>query len=203
MATREQVDEYEAKQRILFEILGRFTHAYAITEGFIHVAFRKISKIPDDVARAITGGQRVKDIIPALKLVAKIHKYPSADISEIEAIFSQFNIISRLRDKIVHRGAQPFGDEFRVSNLFTIKKAEDFELLRFNGEHVKNAIADLGRIMMRVTIVSSPERLTFDAAQRKAIYGAWLYKPPEPRTPNRKSRKAPRRRERPSEPSQA
>jgi hypothetical protein len=105
-----------------FYALGKFVHSYAMTESMIHIMFARLTELHPDVAMAIKGSMRVSDVMAIIKRLSVINQWPQHPREDLEAAFTQFNHISELRDRIIHRAAEPLAaNEFKTSNVATMR----------------------------------------------------------------------------------
>lgn len=107
-----------------YQAIGEFITHYGLFESLFFRVFRRYSGLPEDVARAIVGGNRIKDLIERTKRVMHLKKVDEKLIKQIEGIESVLNVLSPFRDKLVHRVWLPLEGGPSVVNLLSGKTIE-------------------------------------------------------------------------------
>ncbi len=186
-----------------FEALGRFVHAFAKAESMTHFSFSVYAKLDSEVARAIKGGMRLKELMPLIRRLMELNGYGEEDKAEVKDLFEQFNRISILRDTLLHRGADVMTDGTLHSSNAATARAKDHEQVSiYEIEDLHAAIGDLQRISLRVLATASGQRDEFKgvcltAPGAPGLFGPWLYTPRSQETlspqlhPKTQSRKRP------------
>jgi hypothetical protein len=170
-----------------FDQFGRFINQFTNVEAVIHALFRHMTTLPDEQARVICGGMRLKDVIEIIKRLARAKKIPIKTRDLLDMIFSHFNEIVGLRDKLVHRGVSISAEEIVSSNARTVRFREDTEILRLKVPDLGAATLDLGQIFIWILQIMHP----MPGLEPEPAREPWLYKPLKPETPYQRSHKVP------------
>jgi hypothetical protein len=189
-----------------YAAFGRFIAAYALAEAGVHIAARQFSGLPEDKARVIFGGMRLTDLAEKVrKLTARTPQFEEADV-----LLTQLDVISKERDKFVHRLVEyDSKDGFKVTNRLTVKAVENVDLRTFKIAEIKMMELDCKAIFFRFGILSNQleeTRLAGTEVTLMGLYASWRYTRPQqvhevkPRPANRQSRKRQRRASRASPP---
>jgi hypothetical protein len=163
---------------------GRFIYWYARVEGIAHALFEYCMGASKEEARAISGGLRFGAIRNITKRLAKVRKLDAAVQTEIDQLFRQIADIAKLRDTLVHRGAEVVADVIWSTNLATSKSDEDIEILKLNLSDITAAKTDCLRIFARIDRILQPTFYQHPEAI-EWLAQPWLYKYRPPETPNR------------------
>jgi hypothetical protein len=104
----------------------------------------------------------------------------------VDSIFTQLNLISEFRDRVVHRGADPQpGNIFFSSNMATMKSVELAETYTFTLKDIRNATSDLQRIVLRVVCACHRiDAKIFFGKKKRQMFAPWRYKPLQPDNPH-------------------
>jgi hypothetical protein len=163
---------------------GRFIYWYARVEAVAHALFEFCIGASKEEARAISGGLRFGDIRNITKRLAKVRKLDIGLQTEIDQLFSQIGEISKLRDTLVHRGAEVVAGVIWSTNLATSKSDEDIEILKLNLSDITAAKTDCLRIFARIDRILQPDFYQHREAM-EWLAQPWLYKHRSAETPNR------------------
>jgi hypothetical protein len=104
-------------------------------------------RVPHAVGRALFGSEHVDHLIDAVKRTAKASP-PDRDVMEkLAPALTQFKLISRTRNSIVHYMSIVVGDRGRISsNITRARSAEHVEEFRASVDTLKEMTTDLERI---------------------------------------------------------
>jgi len=195
------IDGFDDEQKLAMRWLGQFISFYAQVEGFCHVLFRRYCGVKANVARAITGGARLADLLPMLAVVIESSDMGEAGKKDFVVCIEQLNHLTAFRHRLVHRGIeQSLGlinkvmGQFHSSNVLTAKAKESIEILRFQRHDLEAAATDCLRIYTRMQFMTleSEKQSARSLLQKdfeQALYGPWLYKPLQPEKPHQPRRK--------------
>ena len=179
----ELVDQYTP----YYVHFGRFINQFARTELAAHLFFRTQTGMSDEMARAISGGNRMKDIISLTKRLLLAKKIPASEFLELEHLFTQVGVIALLRDVLVHRAPSLEGDEIMTTNHATAKSLESVEVLRVNLRDIQNATEDLYAIFFRLSDLARPEIEIMELeGVREHAAAPWRYKRQQPEIQDRR-----------------
>jgi hypothetical protein len=170
-----------------FAALGRFIHSYARLEVGLHVLFRHCLGL-GDAGRSLSAGESADRLMAMTSRVATARRLEQATIDEIQSVFSHIRDISKLRNSLIHRGAEIYGDDIISSNLMTARTVEEAEILRMNLTDIEAATSDCRTASLRLSAIVIPNapNLNTDAA-REALARAWVYKPLQQERPYQSS----------------
>lgn len=190
--TRQSKAEHK-RRAAHFERFGRFVNSFARVETAVHVLFQRCAGLDDSAARVISGGQRLTDLMNIIRRLIRLGRFKGgAPIgSAVGRLFDQISAVAKLRDMLVHRGADFDTDGgVSVTNRLTARAEEDVELLQINARDIVFANTDCAVIMGMLAVLAfenDHDRLR-EAASQVERY-AWLYKHRQPDTPNRPRRR--------------
>lgn len=118
----------------LYEAVGRFITAFAGAEAGVHLIARKLSRLDDEVARAIFRGMRLTDMSERARALLRIEPEDGTKpvltgeaASIVEACLNQLNNISGRRHNLVHRVTGCGATGIFVSNILNSKSSERAE----------------------------------------------------------------------------
>jgi hypothetical protein len=182
-----------------YAAFGKFIARYALAESGVHIAVRHFSGVSEEKARFIFGAMRLNDLAWMLRRFTDATK----DFEEADTLLTQLEVISKERDKFVHRLVEydrKLG--FKVTNRLTVKSVSNEESDTFTAEDLKKMEDDCNVIFHRLGILCNKlenTHLTAGGPTLAETYAPWRYKPPSPARPakarpdNRRSRKLRRR----------
>ena len=174
----------EEIQAQYFEAFGRFLTAYAKVEGMVRAFLHHISNIKPLILQALTGGTRLSDIIPPIKKISELNSLNENGKKELDTVFNHLNLITVLRDKLVHRGAEVKDGQLLSTNFLSLKAIENYEEIRFDVKDLNNATSDLGAILLRLYALMNPNDPTVSELTELGVFGPWKYKSLKPKNPN-------------------
>ena len=171
-----------------FAALGRFVNAYSRIEVGLHVLFRHCLGL-GDAGRVLSAGQNAGRLINLTIRIARARNLPQETIDEMRLLFTQLQHISNLRDSLIHRGAEIYGEDMISSNVITASSVEEAQILRFNLNHITAATTDCSTIFLRMALIVNPDAPTLQTEDAKRALGrAWLYRPLQQENPYRRPR---------------
>ena len=176
-----------------FAEVGRFLVQYAKAEAAVHILTRKMSGLKDDQARIIFGDMRLGDLATRIRGMMRIAK--ADNISDVDKCLNQLDVISKQRNKLVHRYVEYAGGAIHVTNAFITKSLENVEKDVFTPDDLTAMMTDCGTINLRLLLASG---LTWKLSDevREVLYWPWKYKPPQPDPPVKSLRKEKKSRQR-------
>lgn len=86
-----------------FQAIGEFITRYSALESLFIDVFINHSGLNHDMARAIVGGMRMKDVIERIKRVIKLRGLDEKILLDFEQVETLIDPLSTFRDNIVHR----------------------------------------------------------------------------------------------------
>jgi hypothetical protein len=153
---------------------------------------RKLSGMPDNVARAVCGGMRFKDIDEKLRKITRL-RAPD-DYAAVDGLLKQLGVISDFRDGIAHRTATVTPRGLFVHNHWTTKTAESPEEDIYDLKQIKAMEYDCVRIFSTFGLLLLDRKMRDFLLKRHDLElavpdDAWLYRPPQ-RGGKKKNRRA-------------
>jgi hypothetical protein len=184
-------DDFSEELVTFLRWFGHFISLYASIESDCHVIFRRHANVTEDIARAITGGMRVSDLLPVVALLVEKSEMNKEDKRDFKECVEQLDHLTMFRNRLIHRGfrrSEGIIDaamgKFISTNALTAKSREAIETLRFDLDDIKAAAKDCYRIHIRLQVLGhaegKPAPSFFPENWQRAIYGPWLYKPVQP-----------------------
>jgi hypothetical protein len=177
-------------ESLLYEGVGRFITAFAGAEAGVHLIARKLSRLDDEIARALFKGMRLPDMTERVRALLRIE--PEDGTKSIltgeaavivEACLDQLKEISGRRHNLVHRVTGCGATGIFVTNILSSKSAESSELEIYTLPELRDMIGDCQDIFNQLDRLATNNRV--NEALRAGV-PAWRYKPaqPSPRHPN-------------------
>jgi hypothetical protein len=160
-----------------FTALGRFIHGYARLEVGLHVLFRHCAGL-GDAGRVLSARESADRVMRMTGDIARARNLEQSIIDQIQDVFAQIRHISVLRNSLIHRGAEIYGDNIISSDVMTARTVGDAQILPLNLADIQAATSDCGTAFLRLAAVVTPDapNLNTDEA-REALARAWAYKP--------------------------
>ena len=193
-------DDFDEATKDAYQWFGHFISFYASVEGQCHVLFRRYAGVPEPVARAISGGMRLADLLPILSVVIEKSNMATERKQDFTDCLEQLKHLTALRHRLVHRGFEQIPGvisdgmgEFSSTNVLTAKARESIEILRFKLDDIQAAAKDSLRIYTRMQFITidvptDKFRRMLSKEFEEAVYGPWSYKPVQPSKPNQEHR---------------
>ena len=179
--------------------LGRFIHAYALTERETFTLLLEKAGVSRPMAQALFSGSRVKNTMSLLKRIADVRG--QAVPANVTRAMDQLGHITGARDKIVHHGATIHDGAFTVTDKHRTIPRQAYEQ-PFPPETINEMTDDLETIGASFyTWLCGPNGEGFDASGvswNDRALAPWRYTPPEQAGPQQPRRgKNPKRGHRP------
>jgi hypothetical protein len=167
--------------RVYFEALGRFAQEFAILEAVMFNTLAFYAKVPNNMARALFSGARVRAAMGSIKRIIQIQNPGEENKKDLEYVFKQIAAINTLRDDILHQGSVLTDDKGRItSNIVRNLTPERLVERSASTETLNAATADLRKISLHLGCHQTHPQASL--AQRAAIEGCevlndpWQYK---------------------------
>lgn len=185
--------------RQYYEALGRFVAAYARTEGLMQLSLRILVGLMDERGAALLSGVRADQAANLMKRLLDATRRPAMK-ERLGRHFQQFNVITTIRNELLHYGA-----EFETAEVLLISNARD----AFIPERLKQTQivpADFYRMnadlqTIRCGLIAELDRGQLPASEQETwderARAPWQYKPPPQGPHRRKTRKGPSERRSP------
>lgn len=179
-----EVAATDAERDVVFAAFGEFMASFSLADGSFHRFLRILTGMPDDIARLAFDGERTADIIKRVKAIAKIRITHDVLTTVLNDTISQFELIAKMRNMILHRHSFVEGGALVSSDALTSKVAREdgSEFLRHRTKDLLNAASDLWKIVTQLQFV----KLSLESegnANRILILprhsSSWLYTPHE------------------------
>ena len=170
--------------------LGMFADAFADVETGMHILLWERARIPHEVSQALCSGVRIKEAMNLVRRVGEVYPVSAEILADQEYIFAQLNVITKLRNDVLHYGSKPLKTgEFVVSNWITALGQERLRRTVLSSAVLLDLARDLRKIQIhlierhlwREPGLGSP----FPKGDLALLDAAWKYIPP-PQAPNRR-----------------
>jgi hypothetical protein len=136
---------------IYFEALGRFCHEYATLEAVMFNTLALYAKIPNQMARAVFSGTRVRPAMGFIKRICQIQDPGEHNRKDLEYVFKQLEGITALRDDILHQGSVLTDNKGRItSNIIRNLTPNKLVERSSSTETLNAATADLFKISLHL-----------------------------------------------------
>jgi hypothetical protein len=189
-----EIDQYQ-------QSLGRFVAAFSQVEANLQTVLWHFAGVKAPTAQAVFSGVRVEGAMGFINRIAEAQRWRKSKRDKLQYIFTQLGIINKLRNDILHYGAQLHArDTWVVSNRLFAHIPKRVRQLTVSPSILDDASFDLRKIESHLIVMAWHKVMPpgARAAFRPALKAAWRYKQPQPSRPARKSRKIPQgRRPRP------
>lgn len=134
-----------------------------------------------------------------IRRIADAQRWDETRKADIEYAFTQLGEINKLRNDLLHYGAQmKEPNVWTISNKNFVHIPEKIQEMKITPETLLHATNDLVRIQYRIILMAwgdeMPEAVRGGFAS--TLTGAWQYKPPLRDRGSRKNRNMPRKRSR-------
>jgi hypothetical protein len=151
-----------------FEALGRFCHEFSTLEAVMFNTLAFYAKVPNQMARAVFSGERVRAAMGKIKRIIQI-QYPGEDNKkDLEYVFRQLEAINALRDEILHQGSFVTDDKDRItSNIVRNLKQERLVERSASIETLNAATADLKKISTHLIFHQTHPQTSFVERARR------------------------------------
>lgn len=176
--------------------LGSFVSCYAHAEGMLHLTLQMFAGLSDQMGSAILSGVRADHMKDLLNRVLDVTGH--SDVRRnLERHLTQFSVITKIRNDILHYGAHWESPEvLLVSNARDAHIPARLRECRITPDDLRLMGADLmtinaGLLFALETVLPStgPRSREFVQQTAQAAHQPWLYTPPPPEGPARSSRK--------------
>lgn len=190
----------------LYEGVGRFITAFAGAEAGIHLIARKLSRLDDEIARAIFNNMRLTDVTERVRTLLRIETEDAVKpaltgepAAIVEACLTQLGLIASRRHNLVHRATGCGINGLFVTNLLNSKSSDCYEWETYT-------LSDLTALTQDcVDIFNQMDRLASNSRVNEAIAAGiplWRYKPASPTSQSPQRRKNVESHSLPPKPSQ-
>lgn len=162
-----------------FAAVGRFLVAFAEVEGSVHIAARILSGLSDRRARILLGGVRLNELIGKIRELMRL-KRNDLYFAELDACLSQVEVLSKQRNKLVHRDVDLAKDGFVVTNESVARSLSRIEQEMFTVHDLELMRNDCVRIYVRLLMAAAGRKHWPNAEPNLGIpqiHGPWHYKP--------------------------
>ena len=169
--------------------LGKFVDQFASVETGIHILLWERTRTPLEIAQAVFSGVRIKDAMSLIRRVSEVHPLDPQTAADQDYIFTQLNIITIVRNDILHYGANPTEPgEFVVSNWITALGKNRLRRTPVSSQILLHLARDLRKIQVHLIerhLWREPGLMSPIPKRDLALLNAaWKYTPPQ-QAPNR------------------
>jgi hypothetical protein len=162
-----------------YKCLGSFVLKYSDTEALIQTALWHFAGVPSPTAQAAFVGSGPDRAMKIISRIAAAQNWPEEKKSVMQHAFQQLERIKKLRNNILHYGAQLEGpDTWRISNEQFVHVPKNISTTIVSPTTLKSAEDDLHDIdMLLIDIMCFGQQSNLDqAALEEARKYAWKYK---------------------------
>jgi hypothetical protein len=127
--------------------LGRFIDAYSTIELALNLSLRHYARVPEPVAQAIFFNTRIDNAIQLLNRLIEMGEISDPAKTDLKYLFAQLSIINRVRNDIIHYGAN--FDNAAVAIVSTsvfVHKENRIRETPISPQLLEDLIYDLGKI---------------------------------------------------------
>lgn len=168
----------------LYEAIGRFITAFAGAEAGVHLIARKLSRLDDEIARALFAGMRLSDMTERVRALLRIVPENGAKAilsieatAIVEACLDQLKAISGRRHNLVHRVTGCGVTGIFVTNIMVSKSFDNSETETYTLPELTAMTADCEDIFNQLDRLAANNRI----GEALAVgVPAWRYTPPQP-----------------------
>jgi hypothetical protein len=185
--------------------LGEFVSNFSIVEVNMQQALWEFAGLSRPLALALLAGStRIDSAMTLMNKISIAKKWKSPRKRELQAICTQLGIINKVRNDILHYGADFRKGEWVVSNRSMVATQKRARITKFTVRALKDMTKDLMAINSRLVYLAWGPFM--NARARRSFthvrIAPWRYKPLSKPVRGRKNRKTPRKRLSPHQSSQ-
>jgi len=176
--------------------LGEFVSAFSLVEVNMQQALWEFAGLSRPLALALLAGStRIDSAINLMSKVSVAQKWKSVRKKELQAVCTQLGIINKVRNDILHYGANFSKGAWVVSNRSLVATQKRARITKFTVPALKNMTKDLMAINLRIvylawgSFMNAKTKRSFTQARRDP----WRYKPPSKPVRGRKSHRTPQK----------
>jgi hypothetical protein len=164
--------------------LGKFVAKFSETEALLQTSLWELTGLKSPMAQSVLSGVRTDGAMQYINRIGVAEKWSKARLEAKQHVFDQLGHINKLRNNILHYGAQLEGpDTWRVSNEGFVHTPENISSTVISPKTLKAAESDLDQIdmlLLDMIIAARPRPTIPDEAEayEDARKYAWQYKPP-------------------------
>jgi hypothetical protein len=160
--------------------LGEFVHAYSDVELELQRSLWHAAKVKEPIAQAVFSGVRTEAAISNINRISEARKWSEPKKTKYKYLFDQLQIINKLRNDIVHRGASLQADGTWISsNEKYVHIPERITTTPVSAGILNNASADLFEIRYRLAFLAHGRHWPVQMKEHFTDFltHAWLYRP--------------------------
>lgn len=179
--------------------LGEFVHTFSMVEVNMQCALWEFAGLSRALAIAfLAGSTRIDSAINLMNKIAVARKWRANRKTELQAICTQLGIINKVRNDILHYGADFIDGKWRVSNRAMVVTKARVRVTMITVKSLREMVSDLNIINSRLvylawgSFMKPAVRRSFTPLRKYA----WRYKQPSRHQRVRKNRKTLRKRPR-------
>ena len=126
---------------------------------------------------------KIEGAMGLINRIAEAEQWPDNKKAEWQEVFTQLGLINKLRNDILHYGGSMFGDVWVVSNQAVAHHPKRVREVHITPKILEAATADLGLMIIRLTVLGGPKAGTVYGGRRRVLAGImkrtpWQYKQP-------------------------
>ncbi|WP_341915786.1 hypothetical protein [Ferrovibrio terrae] len=176
------------KMQTFWQLLGEFVWLFSLAEVNIKDALWRLTEMQPHTARAVLSGVKIDTAMSLIRRLSEAEEWPQKRISEVDHVFRQLALINSFRNDILHHQGQVKGRKITVSNGFSAHIPERVRTTTISVGDLRRMNSDLAKIIFSLLYFSLGED---NRGSRVLLHkSAWRYKPLQPGSAGRKTRKS-------------
>lgn len=173
-----------------YTALGRFMHEFALFEVNLTAIVANIAREALSfgldyekavVFQTLTGAMRISESKDTMKRLFRVLNAQDFEIKELDRIFDQIGLITKMRNRIMHYGVRPDTSNpegwFDCDNATAVKEWKYQETVSFKVDTIENMTSDMDRFNMLFHYLNSSLMNKQGAFPNTPIYSKKLYSP--------------------------
>ena len=133
-----------------YRALGKFINEFAKTEELLMLMLARATGLKHREAAAIFSGTRLRSGIDGIR---RLHEAKDMAVSPaLKEAFEQLASINTMRDRLVHWGIEPDGDQFIASNMLRAHAERVRRDIRISSTVIVNMTRDIHDIQKTLTL---------------------------------------------------
>jgi hypothetical protein len=166
-----------------FQALGRFLTRFSEIEALMQTTLWSLAGVPQPTAQAVFSGVRTEGAMQFINRIAAAEEWNTYRREELQYVFTQLGLINKLRNNILHYGAEQEGpDAWVVTNKQFVHVPENVSRTIISPTTLEHARHDLDKVETHLTYlllatshIPGPDRDQIESVLQRP----WRYKPPQ------------------------
>jgi hypothetical protein len=173
--------ENTADAAAFHQALGNFLTRFSEIEALMQRTLWRLAGVGPPTAQALFSGVRLEAAMQYISRIAAAEQWNAHRKAQIQHIFSQLGLINKLRNHILHYGAEPEGpNTWIITNKHFAHVPQNVSRIAISPTTLDDARYDLDKIEYHlIFLVSGTSVRAPDQEEIDAVLGrAWRYKSP-------------------------